>query len=454
MARAAVLTLAGVLLAAASAAGQQPADVALQDVTVIDPAAGALPHRTILVRGSRITRMGPAADITIPRGARRIDGRGRYAIPGLWDMHFHMTGWQATAPELLVAYGITGIREMGGDWPMLSALRDSVAAGLRPGPRMILAGPLVDGPKPGVAWRYTVRSAADGTVAVDSLARLGVDFVKVHNGVPRDAYLALMVAARGRGMVVAGHVPSTVTPSEASDAGQRSLEHIATIFEGRFSTAHPDVREQLSAGAAFVASGADTLADRLARNRTWFDPTLYYYLLRIHRGETPADVQPLLRFVSAATGDWWSTFGTSPNDTMPAVIDARRRFYEDGARMTGVFARRGVGILAGTDVSGPGLIPGYSLHCELQLLHHDAGLSARAALVAATLEPARYFAADSLGSIAAGKVADIVLLEANPLEDIANTTRIAGVLLRGRWFGRPDLDRLLSQAAARAGRRP
>lgn len=454
----------------------QEAEMALAHVNVVDVETGDVrADQTVLIRGNRIVWTGPAARARVPAGARVVDAAGRYAIPGLWDMHVH-TSREGRAlhfwPQFL-AYGVTGVREMGSYLDSLQYWRDRAR---RPGsgaPRIVYSSPMLDGDPP--AWRhgYGVADSAAAVAAVDSMAALGFDFIKVYSRLPRDAYFSIARRARERGMVFAGHIPQSVTPLEASDAGQRSFEH---LDERLYMACIPGGQARLDAWLGARASGAPAdsvnaamrrmmeaalagaeaetcrpVLERLRANGTWITPTL-----AVSRGMHPSPelmADARLRYVPAGLARRWAAERDSGEEA-----DFERRIDERMARLVGLMQAAGVGILAGTDASDEAYVfAGSGLHDELALLV-DAGLTPLQALRTATLNPARYLgAADSMGTVAAGRVADLVLLDANPLDDIRNTMRVYAVVHDGRLIdaaGRERLLRLAEEEAARAAVAP
>jgi len=275
---------------------------------------------------------------------------------------------------------------------------------------------------------------------VDSLARLGVDFVKVHSAVPRDAFFAAAREARARHLALAGHLSPGVTVAEASDSGQRSLEHLLG-FANRCTRAESvavaavDPLRRAVFGVC-VTHDQTALYEHLTHNETWVTPTLTagYEFAILPRRALAADT--LSRFISDSLRAYLAKiFGPPPNLPTGADVMGQRLFARRQATV-GALYRAGVPLLAGTDAPMRNSPPGFGLHEELALLVRS-GLTPRAALRAATYEPARYFAAlDSLGTIAPGKLADLVLLDADPLADIRNTRRIAAVFTRGRVYDR------------------
>jgi imidazolonepropionase-like amidohydrolase len=424
--------------------------IAIAHATVIDPGAGSTrPDMTVLVRGSRIEAVGASRSVRVPAGTRVIDATGKFLIPGLWDMHVHtdVPGGRALL-GLYVANGVTGVRDMDGDLARLRAFQRDVATGALPGPRMVVSGPYLAGqrvPLPHVL----VRTPEDAVTAVDSLARLRVDFVKVHNGMPPDAYFAVAREARRRRMVFAGHVFPPVTPVQASDSGQRSLEHLS----GFPNVCAGDDSAVIAGGTGLqrFLLGACTREDqgrafaRLAANRTWITPTLIVQTEVVSPGVVPND-SLLHYFGDSLQALWRLMLPPAPTPVPPAVTAAGARLFEKRLALVKSLHDAGVPILTGTDAPLRASPPGFAMHDELALLVR-VGLTPLEALRAATSNAARYFAAtDSLGSIAVGRVADLVLLDANPLTDIANTRRISAVMANGRVFDEAGRRALLAEA--------
>src|ERR1051326_938879 len=265
-----------VILALPVPAQAQPALV-VQHVAVID-GTDSRPHpdRTVIVRGNSIVTVASAGSAVLPAGARVIDGRGKFLIPGLWDMHVHtaIAGGRALL-GLYVANGVTGVRDMAGDWPTLRGWRDDIAAGRLVGPRIVASGPYLEGgdiPVP----HLLARTPEEGRAGVDSLVELGVDFVKVHGQLTRETYFAIARRARERGIPFAGHVPRAVGSADASDSGQRSIEHLLAIPPpGTPAESAALVPRYPVQGALGRCSSADLapLYARFVRNHTWVTPT-------------------------------------------------------------------------------------------------------------------------------------------------------------------------------------
>ncbi|HEX9166465.1 MAG TPA: amidohydrolase family protein [Gemmatimonadales bacterium] len=439
---------------APAAEAQQP--VAFTDVRVVDVAAGQVrPATTVVVTGNRVTAVG--AGQAVPAGARRIDGQGKYLIPGLWDMHVHLSMAGREALPVLLANGVTAVRDMGGSGPTVMAWRDSVAAGSLVGPRIKAPGRIVESARwlnavigrveplnqPALLTelrnRFAIDSAPDGPRIVDSLRRLGADFIKIRNFPSPAAYFPFARAAREAGLPVAGHGPPAEFLGIVSDSGFASFEHsLIAIRNARLAPALSTMPD----------SAQRALIQRLARNGTAWNPTLVSGRVRFIPDsakrrmidDSTGASDPRLRFVSPTLRQEWraglALEGASQPDDWGAVEQEARRSVRR-------FADLGVTLLAGTDLGVITLVPGFALHDELEMLA-DAGLTPREVLAAATINPARVMGlSDSMGTIAPGQAADLLLLDTNPLEDIRATRAIRGVMANGRWYDRAALDRLL-----------
>jgi hypothetical protein len=451
-----------VVLSAPASQAQSP-ELAITNTTVVRVADGALiPDQTIVIRGNRIAEVGSSRTTRFAKSATVVDGRGAFVIPGLWDMHVHAIRTTDVAAQsrifgLFVANGVTGVRDMGSVFDTLLAVRPRILRGdFGIAPRMVVAGPLLDGPRFRWSQRQSwhVVTADEARRAVDSLANARVDFLKPYSTLPREAYFAVVDQARRRGLRFGGHIPATVTALEASNAGQSSFEHNGmNVYDGCVDDAATRIssalgrwtREGYSAWYAerrsFHAARDSVRCASLLRtfrdNGTWMVPTVVNEL---------KDSRALKRAAFAYLDSASRAACQGTVDMIAAVPDTLRLgFYDDFRREIAGLHASGLGILAGTDMPNPCLVAGFSLHDEIEELA-AAGLSNRDALAAATINPARYLnATDSLGSIAAGMLADLVVLDANPLIDLANLRRIRAVVTDGRLLRRPTLDSLLAR---------
>ncbi len=464
-----------------SAAGSRA--VAIRRVTVVDVLDGSLrADQTAVIEGRRIVAVGPAAEVRVPDDADLIDGAGGYLIPGLWDMHVHSvanvaldTPIESVAARdwhfpLFLAHGVTGVRDMNdatGDatLALTNSVKRRLAAGDLHGPRFLAAGPSIDGHPHLGTNSVVVRTAAEARAVVDQLADNGADLVKPYENLTRDAYFAILDQARRRGLPVAGHVPFRVAPREAADAGQRTVEHLLALAAGCSTRAEaererfagvlleydqlPDIDRALAVfrheralyDSRDPAACGTTIAAYL-RNGVAETPTLVGYHHFVNAEESLSDAASMRLVPQAIRRNWESMLDSEGVGAAQSILRPIVPMQAENARLLN---EAGIMLLAGTDVGIPTLVPGISLHQELRLLV-EAGLTPLQALQTATLNPARVLGlAGSLGTIEPGKLADLVLLDANPLASIDNTRRIRAVVADGRLYRRADLDRLLAQ---------
>lgn len=458
------------IVAPAAAQEARTAQLALTGVNVVDVVEETVqPDVTLLIDGSRIAALG---DVPVPPNARVIDARGRYVIPGLWDMHVHMTWGNWDISELLVVHGITGARDMWGSLERADALHEAAAAGERV-PRVVMAGNLVDGAP--YFWPDATIAATPerGRAVVDSLADAGAPFIKVYDALDPEVYDAIMARAAQRGLPVAGHVPWQIRAAHVSESGQRSIEHAQGVLPGCSSeedsvlAGAEELFQLLAAGdrsaalqtwLGVIERTAETqndarcraLAERLAANETWVVPTLVALRGNWYRSDSTFRSDPRLKYIPPRMRTSWL-----PENSFPARFftpedwQIGRRLYRRAVEVVGLLNDVGVPLLAGSDSGVPYAFPGSGLHDELELLV-EAGLSNAQALKAATLSPARFLGRSAeLGTIEAGKLADLVLLNGNPLEDISNVRKVHAVVLDGAFLPRSDLDAMLENAEHR-----
>jgi imidazolonepropionase-like amidohydrolase len=451
--------------------------LAIAHVTVIDVTGGPpQPDSTVLVSSTNIAAVGRSSAIRIPPGAQILDATGKFLIPGLADMHLHLTG--AGEPNgsrefffpLLIANGITTVRDMGGKVEYLKELRNEVDSGERLGPQIFFTGPYLDGDPPGYQPSIVIRTMDDAHQAVTELKQQGVNFIKVQSRLSRGAYFAIAGECRSQQIRFVGHVPDTVSAFEASEAGQASIEHLTGILLATSAKEDELRREQLApsppneaVGAALQKSRAwqrslldsvsprktEALLAELAKNHTVQVPT---FPILVHMGfltpQTDLRDDPRSKYLSSQERQIWDQgrnerlkFG-SPED-----FALRQEIVKRSLEIVGKMNAAGIPIMAGTDAAAPNVFPGFSLHEDLEFLV-KAGLTPMQALQAATLRPAEFLGRrGTQGTIAAGQRADLVLLDASPLADIRNTQQIRAVILNGKLLERHDLDALLDSAA-------
>jgi len=433
--------------------------VAITDVTVIDVEHGrSIGPRTVLVDGDRIVAIVAPRDARVPSNAQRVDGRGRFLMPGLVDMHVHMFNLSSKRPPndwsfpLYVANGVTAVRDMRADAASIALAnrwRKALDDGELVAPRILAVGVSVRGSSPEDAARQ-----------VDAADDAGADFIKVFSEVPASHWHAILAAARARSLPVAGHVPAGVSLLDAAALGQRSNEHLMQAYEacssiesqlleerrglgGDALTARRDAQEA-QALAAFDRGTCRRVGKALAATGQVQVPTLALADEdALWKAGSPS-TDPRWRYLRADERARWQRFLAAYTEQDAALAKQRSRISR---RIVSAMHQAGVPFMTGTDSPMPGVYPGYALHDEMALLV-ESGLTPREALRSATLAPARFLGiATTTGSVAVGKRADLVLLDADPIKDIRNTRRINAVLLDGRLLRGDGLDAMLEEAA-------
>ncbi|MDZ7645237.1 MAG: amidohydrolase family protein [Woeseiaceae bacterium] len=468
--RCACLLVAGLLAACGDAPA--PRGVAITDVTVIDAVNGVREQRTVVFDGDEILAVAGPGE-AIPEPARTIDGSGKYLVPGLWDMHVHLTYDDAFTPSMparFLYYGITSVRDTGG---LMAKLEPVVAAMRAPdahAPRVFFSGPLLDGDLvvyDGESRPHIGISNPDPAAARENVAALdaaGVDFIKIYELVEPAVFEALVDAAGERRLPIAAHVPLALTALSAGPAVD-SIEHLRNLEIGCAGNAAALYEARRAYMAEYEGgSGYELRSELHSRHRVPaignYDPAQCEQVLAALAGTVQVPTLRLnaLGLVSPFDRDGW-------DEALRLVPDARRAGWGEAAaayragppasdttfagwslRLVGDMDRAGVPLGAGTDTPIGYAIPGYSLHSELEMLVR-AGLTPLEALAAATVQPARFFGLEQdMGTIQPGLRADLLLLDADPLADIANTRRISRVIHRGRVMDRSELAAKLADA--------
>jgi imidazolonepropionase-like amidohydrolase len=424
----------------------------IESVSLIDAVNPAVqPNKTVVIVGNRIKAIGEKGKVSIPAKAKIINGKGKYLIPGLWDSHVHLYAGR-TFLSLFVANGVTSVREMGGDLQQVKQLREQIANGQLLGPRIKMAGTFLESERwmnwatdlarkdndvkflEDLSRRIGLSSPEHAREVVKKLAADGVNLIKVRNTHSAETFLALLSEAKKYNLPVAAHAPRMNLIS-ASEGGLKSIEHVDTVAVTRREI---DVKE---------------LARAFARNGTWYTPTLVVQKnWRLTSKETLSKIlndaggkieERNLYVPQSTLQKWKSDFEAQKNEGSFDWAAQTRTGMSEFRTMQ----EDGVGVLAGTDYPAPLIYPGFSLHDELEALVKEGGLTPFEALQAATKNPASFFnLQNEIGTIEAGKIADLVLLEANPLENISNTKKIVGVVLDGRHLSQLDLE-LLKETA-------
>lgn len=436
----------------AAVPAREKTPLAIEHATVITMDGDAvLRDHTVIVEGERIAWLGPSAQATIAAGARRIDGRGKYVMPGLADMHAHpVTG---TDLLLFLRYGVTSVRNMVG-MPRHLRWRDAIARDELLAPSIHTPGPVVDGPPTMRAGSVPVETQAEATAAVTAVRETGYEAVKIYDHLTRAAYDAILAAGREQRFPIVGHIPFKVGLARALAAGQRSIEHLYGYIEAmqpqgsplRECEIEPSAARQALADAKYELDDdrVAELVDLTASATTWNCPTLM--IRRRHQQKIDElDARPEMRYVHSLRLERWRQFKlTYPYDLAHKSVE-----LEVARRLIRALHARGAGLLIGTDAPVHYLVFGASLHEELEQFVR-AGLTPHQVLAIATREAARFVGEDDVwGTLATGRRADVLLLDADPLEDIANAQRIAGIVLRGRWLDRATLESRLDDAVAK-----
>ncbi len=450
------------------------ADLAITNITVINPTQDPLVQMTVLIKDNRIVRIG--RHINIGDNTVTVNGQDKYLIPGLWDFHVHLTFDSLVTPsmyDLFIANGITSIRDTGGLIEKMLPLIEQAEGDPQRYPRVMWAGPLLDGktvvydgsgpfnPEIGVG----INSPGLAREMVEKLEAAGVDLLKAYEMLEPEIYEAILTIAQEKGLPVTGHVPLSMDVVSASNAGLSSMEHFRNIE----MSAATNATQLLEERRKLLAKGLDTpgsalrqsihqtqrieavrnidstklerIAEVLATNNTVQIPTLGIAGARMHALWNEEEWLETFNSLSESTKAIWLANANSLSNSEASTenLEYARFCYS----LVKYLADRNVKILAGTDTPIFLLTPGFSLHKELQFLV-NAGLSERDALAAATIRPAEYFDMQhELGLIKEGYLADMVILGANPLEDISNTQDVRGVIKDGRYFDRSKLDALL-----------
>jgi imidazolonepropionase-like amidohydrolase len=474
--------LFALLLAVPSFSSAEPsAQLAITHVTLIDATGRApQPDQTVLIDAGRITAVGATAKIRVPKSVRTIDASGKFLLPGFWDMHVHIAGLNADPSwskqvllPLLLANGITGVRDMGGDLDVLLSWQRDAESGVLLAPHIVAAGPFLVGSGKKTAEQYPVHNAEDARAAVDDLKKRGANFIKIISMPSRDAFFAVADESKKQNIPFVGHLPFEIGAIEASDAGMRSIEHfLYSAFALSFSSRETELRPRLvqaeksgnsaaweqiahEADATFSPEKAATLIQTLNKNDTWVTPTLASLDITSHPENWKTD-DPLLAFVPPAMAKQWRDSFTDERMKQRAAWLGRQA--SNDWKLTGELHRAGVPLLVGSDSLDPFVFPGDSFHHELAELVR-AGFSPMEALEAATRGAAVFLGREKeLGTVESGHAADLVLLSANPVESIANTRKVWAVIRNGAYYDRAALDALLAHAketaAAVAEERP
>jgi imidazolonepropionase-like amidohydrolase len=449
----------------------------VEHVTVMD-GTGRAPEldQTVAIVGGRITSRGPAGQVKIEKTSRVIDGRGKFLIPGLWDMHVHVAGVSADPAwsrdvllPLLLANGVTGVRDMGGDLETLLTWKREVESGALVGPHIVACGPWLASRGRKSSEQFPVANADEARAAVRELKQRGADFIKIISLPSREAFFAVADESRKQAISFVGHLPLDVDATEASGAGMHSIEHLFySSFSLSLSTQQAELRKRLSdaqkardypaqekvtddAQASYSPEKAAALWQTLKKNHTWITPTLASLDISSHpQSWDPNDLG--LAYVPPDLAKQWRTASSEKSGIERAAWMQRQA--SNDSKLTGEMHRAGVSLLIGSDSLDPFVFPGDSLHGELEQVVR-AGFTPAEAIQAATRGAAQFLGREKdFGTIEVGKAADLVLLDANPMENIANSRKILAVIYNGRLLDRTALDAMLARARSAAAAAP
>jgi imidazolonepropionase-like amidohydrolase len=413
--------------------------------------------QTVIVRDGRITEVGNAAQVRVPGGATIVDGAGKYLIPGLFEMHAHISKTRASALGLYVVNGVTTLRDQGSEHAEVLRWRREIRSGARVGPRMLIAGPYLeslrniermrrDPPEsrvePFERARIAIGSPEAARRVIDSLAALEIDHFKVRTVQDSATYLALAQAAHSHGKRLVGHMVAA-SPALFLQARQDGVEH---AFPSTMDVLPRE--ERMAFWRELAARDVGVVPTLVTATESLLEPQEYFQRLL---ADTTGAVHPLRPYLSAfLILDWREQAAEATPDRVAAI----RRFWSIALKHTREMREAGVRLMVGTDAAVLNVFPGASVHDELRLFVDSLGMSPLEAIASATRKPAEWLGlADSVGTITAGKVADLVLLDADPLADITNTRRITAVVLGGKLFQQRDLNALLAAVAAMPDRR-
>ncbi len=434
------------------------------NVNVVGMRDGAVERGlTVVIKHGRINGLAKVGFVGQGRNIQIVNANGKYMVPGLWDMHVHSAfvspAWdEKVIYPLYIANGVTGVRDMGGDPDVLQDRRNRIDRGELLGPHLILAGPFLAA---GKSDRQTiaVNTPEEARQAVDAVKKRGLDFVKILS-VSRESYFAVADESAKEKIPFVGHVPHSVSVREAAAAGQKSIEHLTGVLLA-CSSREDELRAQGLAAlgkhdyaaygklgpqimATYDPAKAGTLFLQLAQSNTWQVPTLVWTQTNSRIDAADLESDPRLKYVPASVRGQWDPAKlrekTSAEELAALKVEADRD-------MELVKAMHGAGVrfMAGSDGPDPYVFPGFSLHDELEWLV-KSGLTPLQALRSATFSPALFMSKmDKYGVVELERVADLVLLDANPLDDIRNTRKIFGVVVGGKYYSRRDLDAMLQQ---------
>jgi len=427
-------------------------DYIITNVDVVDVKTGEiLKNKTIAIDSNRISAIYDneivGSDSTII-----IDGKGKYLIPGLWDMHSHYKWNRIDTDPILIANGITGVREMWGDMPEYVKIPKNTPQEGVVSPDIYFAADFIDGNPPAFPGSLIVTNSDEAVVAVNNQMEKKVDFLKVYGMLTEEAFMSIAREAKKRNIAFAGHIPNSVSIYKAIEAGMVSSEHLYGFLEGcipqnRNENPPKSPEEVVS---RFSESRFDSLCSLLAKSNMWLCPTLVVNRAVSYLNDSLfINDNRMVYLPGYVIGIWNQQLGFYTKSEIDNHANSTRVRYLFELSLIGKMNTKGVKFLAGTDCPNPYVFPGFSLHDELSLLV-KGGMPALAALRSATINPAIFMKKEgNFGSVEVGKLASLVLLNKNPLENIENTKSIETVIVRGKVYNRKALNLMLEQAKSK-----
>ena len=453
--------------------------ICIQNINTIDPNEGLKENQTIIIREGRILKIASTSELSLDPANNIVDGTGQYMIPGLWDAHVHFSFMEELAPmmlDLFLAYGITSVRDTGGRIEFVKVWKDKALANPTTAPRVMIAGPLLDG-MPNVydgsdpghpPLSVGLPTVTDVAEQIDLLHSQGVDLLKAYEMLTPDQFATVIEKAKEKGLKVTGHVPLSMDVIAASNGGLNSMEHMRNLELSMASNAdellaqrkklleegkgkpggvlRSSIHQAQRATAIqnYDEEKAAAVLEVLATNQTWQIPTMALNTLRTTKPFRKQAWQESFQYLPDTISSQW-------NKTIDFMIDSsevsdfQRQHADWMMNMIKKVHESEIGIMAGTDTPIGFLTPGYSLHEEMNVLV-EAGISPIEVLKSATYNPAAYFNMENeLGSIKETFLADLLILDANPLEDINNTLKIKSVIRNGELHDRLALDKILER---------
>jgi imidazolonepropionase-like amidohydrolase len=438
-----VTLLAAVVFAVQQPAAQQAQSVAFTNVTVVPMDTNrVLENHTVVVTKDRITAVGPAGKTQVPAGATQVDGKGKYLMPGLAEMHGHVPQPKAGTPFhedvlfLYVAAGVTTVRGMLGA-PGQLEMREAVRRGDLIGPNLYLAGPGFSG-----GGGNPVKSVEDAEARVRQQKKEGWDLIKVLPGLTREVYDAMAKTAREVNIPFAGHVPEAVGVPHALEMGQDTIDHLDGYAEHLGGQAKP-----------VDDKGIQDLVQRTVKAGTWNVPTLVVW--ETLRGPVTLEsrkAMPGLQYLPRPMVEGWTKAVQNRLASPKYDAEAARIYIENRMRIMTALYKGGAGILLGSDAPQQFNTPGFSIYPEMKRMA-DAGMTTFDVIKSGTASVGEYYkerAKDAFGTVAVGQRADLILVDANPLQNLDHLEKRSGVMVRGRWLPQAEIDKQLKQIEARA----